>query len=177
MVVLARDSGKTKPVILSGSANNQTDYPRPAASDALFAGKELAEDLGNDLSDAATLFAAARPRSQHAAAVADVFSDHRSAVADFAVAPLAGFSLTSTAGTVQAGDATSHAASANPGPASASRAGIGELLGPGRISAFDQHGPSWSSYAHDPQHTAISDVPAQERRALDPLRLAAGDAG
>jgi hypothetical protein len=151
------NSGSVSPVTVSASRNKEAVPLDASASDTIFA-TLLSSDLTNDLTNASSLFASASPSKHFAAAHA--LSHSRSITADFALAPLEGSGGASTAAAVPSENASNHAGLAIPTSAGVGLAGSGGSVRSGPIVPHDQ-GPSWSSYAHDPQHTAISDVPAQ----------------
>jgi hypothetical protein len=77
------------------------------------------------------------------------------------------------------GSAPRNAPVATSASAGTAFAGTGGPALSGPISTTQQK-PSWSSYAHDPQHTAISDVPAQPLTGIrwqTPVDLAVASAG
>jgi hypothetical protein len=145
-------------VLDSESRNPQAGNLHAFGSDAVFGGNALSEDFTHDPLDASILFATTRPRNQPAAAPAAGSSSQHGAFSDFALAPLAGSPSSSTSGTVPAETTMGPAVVANPGSGRAALSGTGGFLHTERLLTRDQVGPSWSSYAHDPQHTAISDV-------------------
>jgi hypothetical protein len=143
--VMQRDSDKTSPVAVSAK-RNQVDSTRSSARDAVFAENALSQDLAGDPFDVSTLFAAAPAHKQRGSAP----------VREIAFVPNLESSPSATSGAAASGTGPV----ANASTASAAFAGTAGFLPPGHISQAAQ-GPSWSSYAHDPQHTAISEVPAR----------------
>lgn len=137
-----------------------SEQPQSPAHVALFAANVLTNDLAHAPFDGSALFAAARPRSPHALAAVDVSGIPRASGTDAAPVPQAAASASSTSGTAQAGNAATPATLPNAGAAHLALTGTERSSHSGHVSPAAQ-GPSWSSYAHDPQHTAISDVPAQ----------------
>jgi hypothetical protein len=161
LIVMASPD-QSSPVRLSEHRPNRSESPRPRVADAVFADKGLSDDLINDPLDSSSLFTAARLHGRQTAAPVAGSAVHLDGLADFAQAPPAtGSSLPSSTGPVETSNATKPAPAANPPSANATLTGSRGFLHPGKISTADQNGPSWSGYAHDPQHTAISDVPAQ----------------
>jgi hypothetical protein len=157
--MLARVSDKPNTVPLSENRTHPADGPRPAVRDALFSEKALAGELAKDPVDPFPLWEAAPARSRSGSAPVDVPEQHRG-TSEFALAPLSGSSSTPTTGVVPSASAPGPRPLANGASINVPLASQGGSTLPGRISPADQ-GPSWSSYAHDPQHTAISDVPAR----------------
>jgi hypothetical protein len=161
---LTSEFDQSRPVALSASRNSQADQPRLSAIDPPFAGSALTDALANEALDPWNPFATPRPSIHQAAAAADVSSHPPDS--GFALVPLLGSSLSSSSGTAPAESGPVHAAVANPGLASVGVSGAGAFLQHGRTVVHQVNGPSWSSYAHDPQHTAISDVPSQPLMAI-----------
>jgi hypothetical protein len=150
------NSANPKSMLLPASESKVTDGLSHSATDAVFATVSPA-DLTNDLIHVSRLFAPTPPSSGHVA-TGDAFRNHHRITTDFALAPLAGSSASPSPAPVSSENSSSHSGLAIPTAASGGIAGAS--LPSGRIVPHDQ-GPSWSSYAHDPQHTAISDVAAR----------------
>jgi hypothetical protein len=153
------DWGQAQQAVPSASRNRQPGNADGSARDPLYADDALA-DAAFDSWGLSGAF-----RTDDHLPVSRVDISNHFATGSFALVPLLG-SPASISG-VAAGD---HSASpgvvVNPTTASVGLSGAGTLLHqqPSVVSSFN--GPSWSSYAHDPQHTAISDVPAQPLKAI-----------
>jgi hypothetical protein len=148
-----RVSDQAVPVV---SHNIQIETPSRGTSDMIFSGSVPTEDLGNDLLDPANWFGPARRRALHVG----VDPDHGGITADFAVVPVAGSSFSSSSAAAPAASSSNHAGlgtGTNPGAPAVGR--VGPVPSGGFVAQVQ--GPSWSSYAHDAQHTAISEVPSQ----------------
>ena len=161
---LTSELDQSRPAALSANRNSQADQPRLSARDPLFAGSALSDALANEALDPWNPFATPRPGIRQAAA--DVSSHPQSSESGFALVPLLGSSLSSSSGAAPAESGPVQDAGANRAPASVGVSGAAALLHHGPTVVPELNGPSWSGYAHDPQHTAISDVPSQPLMAI-----------
>ncbi|HLJ92889.1 MAG TPA: hypothetical protein VKU02_06820, partial [Gemmataceae bacterium] len=158
------DLNNTRPPALSASRNAPAPIVTTANGTSTVPNAPAA-DLANELFDSSALFAPGRPAIPQAPASANAASNAHGSAGGFAMVPLLGSSASSSLGVPGDGSAA-HAAIANPAPPSAGLSNSGPIPQHGLTAVHDLNGPSWSSYAHDPQHTAISDVPSQSLQAI-----------
>lgn len=162
----ANGLAKNRSLPLTEDREIRSDHLPSLGNDPLTAADALTKGLANDLFDALSLFAPTRPPVRPAPVSTDG-SDHLEGPQNgFARSIFAGSPQSSSLGVVPQANGSGRPAAANSNSASVAPSDLGGTVHGGPTILPNVGGPSWSSYAHDAQHTAISDVASQHLASI-----------